>query len=203
MFKDTFNRPGVAGAVLQTPSPIIQSVSQSVNLFLPILSYLIIICKAWELGNWNFERMFTPHNMSHVMYHMSHVMCHVSHVTYHMSCFFCFFQWRVCYQRDLTCLVLILTLKFAIETYTIKILFVFLFLKCSNSDFFITFQKHSKEFEVQLESNNLRKRIRKRRKETCPSKKMILKKNKKKQLEVIWYEEQSGGVWHYSLIFRV
>ena len=102
-----------------------------------------------------------------------------------------------------TCLVLILTLKFAIETYTIKILFVFLFLKCSNSDFFITFQKHSKEFEVQLESNNLRKRIRKGRKETCPRKKMILKKKKKEQLEVKWYEEQRGGVWHYIFIFHV
>ena len=51
--------------------------------------------------------MFTPHK---------HVMCHMSLVTCHMSQFFFFFfsffgqigeayQWRVCYQRALPCLV--------------------------------------------------------------------------------------------------
>ena len=55
------------------------------------------------LLSWNFERMFTPPNMSHVMCHVKcqvtcHVTCHVtcqvtchmSHVTCHMSFFFFF-----------------------------------------------------------------------------------------------------------------
>ena len=35
-FSVIFNRPGVAGAVLQTPSSLINSVRESVSLFLPI-----------------------------------------------------------------------------------------------------------------------------------------------------------------------
>ena len=37
----------------------------------------------------NFERMFTPHNMSHVTCHMSYVICHMSTVMCHMSCVTC------------------------------------------------------------------------------------------------------------------
>ena len=63
-----------------------------------------------ELGNWNFERMFTTHNMSQVMCHVSRVTYHVSRVTCHV--FLCFLQigeaywWRVCYQPGLPRLVL-------------------------------------------------------------------------------------------------
>ena len=46
-----------------------------------------------ELEVFRIERIFTPHNMSHVMCHVSRVMCHVScvtchvpHVTCHMLC---------------------------------------------------------------------------------------------------------------------
>ena len=49
----------------------------------------IINHKPEELGSWNFERMFTPHNMSQVTCCMSRVMCHVSHVTCCMSCVTC------------------------------------------------------------------------------------------------------------------
>ena len=34
--------------------------------------------KPQELGSWYFDRMFTPHCVSHVMYHVSHVTCHIS-----------------------------------------------------------------------------------------------------------------------------
>ena len=54
-------------------------------------------------------------HLLHVMYHVSHVMYHVSHVMCQVSCVTCnmnfFLQcgeasyWRVCYQRDLPCLV--------------------------------------------------------------------------------------------------
>ena len=71
--------------------------------------------------------MFTPHHVSHVRCHMSRVTCHVSGITcqvlsvniylsiyiylYIYLFFFFFFQsdgasrWRVCYERDLPCLV--------------------------------------------------------------------------------------------------
>ena len=71
-----FNRPGVAGAVLQTASSLIHSVGQP---FPPNLQN-IINHKPEELGSWNFERMFTPHNMSHVTCCMSRVTCHMSYV---------------------------------------------------------------------------------------------------------------------------
>ena len=56
----------------------------------------------------------TTCQMSHVTCHMSRVPCLVSHVMRHMSHFFSFFsfrqsgeayQWRVCYQWGLPCLV--------------------------------------------------------------------------------------------------
>jgi hypothetical protein len=76
-----FNRPGVAGAVLQSASLLIHSLSQP---FLPNLQN-IINHKKEKLGSWNFEEMFTSPNMSLVTCHVSCVMCHVSHVTWHMS----------------------------------------------------------------------------------------------------------------------
>ena len=60
------NRPSVARAVLQTPSWLIHWLNRS------------FFCSE-ELGNWNCERMFTPH---HPTCHVSHVKCHISHVTY-------------------------------------------------------------------------------------------------------------------------
>ena len=65
-----------------------------------------------ELGNWNFERMFTTHNMSQVMCHVSRVTYHVSRVTCHVFFVVVFLQigeaywWRVCYQPGLPRLVL-------------------------------------------------------------------------------------------------
>ena len=76
-----FNRPGVAGAVLQSASSLIQSPR---GHFLPNLQN-IINHKPEELGRWNFERMFTPHYMSHVTCRISRVTCHVSHATCNMS----------------------------------------------------------------------------------------------------------------------
>ena len=69
--------------------------------------------KPQPLESWNFERMFTPHSLSHFMFHVSCVLCHVSRVTCHIFFFnfFFFWQsggvswWRVCYQRGLPRLV--------------------------------------------------------------------------------------------------
>ena len=118
--RGVFNRPGVVGAVLESASSLIKSLSQP---FPPNLQD-IINHKPEKLSSWNFERMFTFHNMSHVVCHvsrvtchMSCVMCHISRVTCHMWHVTCdishFFFWqsgevyplRVCYQRGLPRLV--------------------------------------------------------------------------------------------------
>ena len=57
------NRPGVAGAVLKTSLWLIHSLNSP---FPPNLQN-IINQEPKELGSWHFERMFTHHNMSHVM----------------------------------------------------------------------------------------------------------------------------------------
>ena len=69
--------------------------------------------KPLELGSWIFERLFTPHHMSHATCHISHVS--LSDVRCQESCvtFFHFFSWqsgwgslgRVCYQWGLPRLV--------------------------------------------------------------------------------------------------
>ena len=72
--------------------------SQSASQPFPPNLLNILNHKTEELGSWNFERVFTLHNMSHVT-------CH----------FFLFFfgqsgeayWWRVCYQRGLPRLVLV------------------------------------------------------------------------------------------------
>ena len=75
MAKSIFNRPGVAGAVLQTPK------SQTV--------------RAWERKNVDPQQ--------HITCHVSHVTCHVSYVTCNVSEFLFSgqsgeaYQWRVCY----------------------------------------------------------------------------------------------------------
>ena len=86
-----FNRPCVAGAVLQTPS----SLHRFIHSFIHSLSQSSFSSKSSKYqksqtirGSWNFERMFSPYNMSHVPLvtcHMSYVMCHISHVTFFLK----------------------------------------------------------------------------------------------------------------------
>ena len=96
------------GAVLQTASLLINWLTHP---FPPNLSD-IIDPKVLELGSWNYERMFTPHHVSHVTGHGTGVTCQVSRV---IICILSFFRqsggasrWRVCYQRGLPRLVYIL-----------------------------------------------------------------------------------------------
>ena len=37
------------------------------------------------MSSQSFERIFTPHHMSHITCDVSHVTCHMSRDTYHMS----------------------------------------------------------------------------------------------------------------------
>ena len=104
-----FNRPGVAGAVLQTASWLNDKLiiignyqtrcsrSWSTNsLVIHYLSHSVMVCgiippdihniinpRPLELDSWNFERMFTP-------YHVSCVTCHVSRVICQKYFFFTF-----------------------------------------------------------------------------------------------------------------
>ena len=66
------NRPGVATAVRQT------ALSLS-DPFPPNLQNIINL-KLLKLESWNVERMFTPHQVSHVTVHLSCVTCHMSYV---------------------------------------------------------------------------------------------------------------------------
>ena len=110
------NRPGVAGAVLQTPPWLIKWLTYGLwkyvqNNITPILL---------ELESWNLKRRLTPRHVSRFMYHMSRVT-----VTCYLSNFFNkkneekndrknmkkvwkrggASPWRVCYQRSLPHLV--------------------------------------------------------------------------------------------------
>ena len=71
-----FNKPGVAGAVLHTPSLLIQS------WFVEIYSKhsQSQAGRARELEFWE-----NVHPTQRVMCHMSRVTCHLSHITCHMS----------------------------------------------------------------------------------------------------------------------
>ena len=107
-----FNRPCVAGAVLQSPPVLINwfiKWSFSSNIFQPL--QCTVNLKPEELVSWNFERTFIPH-------YGSCVTCHVSPVT---CPFFCLkkiglsggaSRWRVCYQRGLPRLVFVRVLLF-------------------------------------------------------------------------------------------
>ena len=102
-----FNRPGVAGAVLQTASSLIHSVILFLQTFKTSLHP-----KCESLGAEILRECSPPQTC-----HMSLVTCHVSRVTCHMSCVTCHFfssffgqsgeayWWRVCYQRGLPRLV--------------------------------------------------------------------------------------------------
>ena len=106
-----FHRPCVAGAVLQTPLLLINSVTQS-SFSSKSSKYLHSkTVKARELTFW--ENVHLPPcvmcRMSRIMCHVWPVTCHVSYVTISFS--FSFFlqrgeasQLRVCYQRGLPCL---------------------------------------------------------------------------------------------------
>ena len=52
----------------------------------------IIKYKPKELRSWNIEKIFTPHNKSHVICHLLHVTCHVSQVMCHVSHITFFFE---------------------------------------------------------------------------------------------------------------
>ena len=89
-----FNRPGVAGAVLQIASSLIHSFSDPFPPNVVVYTTRLLRLNRCHLchlrgvylhGSWNFERMFTPPNMSHVMWHVSRVTCHMSRVTCHVS----------------------------------------------------------------------------------------------------------------------
>ena len=48
--------------------------------FPPIL-HNIITPILWELESWDFQRIFSPHHVSHVRFQLSHVRCHATGVT--------------------------------------------------------------------------------------------------------------------------
>ena len=78
------NRPGIAGAVLQTALSLIHSVTH------PLIQNIedTFKRKPKKLGTWDFD---TP-----PVCHVTLVICHVSHVTCHMSCV-------MCHMSDVTC----------------------------------------------------------------------------------------------------
>ena len=108
-----FNRPGLAGAVLQTPLSFIHSfINQfSESSFSSRYSnhFPDHTVRANELKFWE-----NIHHMSYVTCHMSHVTRHMSHVLCHVSLLLLFIfvgkscgasWWRVCYQRGLPHLI--------------------------------------------------------------------------------------------------
>ena len=123
-----FNRPGVAGAVIQSPLSLIKWVSNPL-VQISFKHYHSQTWRARELKFWE-----SVHPTICVKCHVSCVMCHVSPVTCHVSAVTCiiFFlvyllifyvpkkifwkknghsggasRWRVCYQRGLPRLVYI------------------------------------------------------------------------------------------------
>ena len=101
-----FNRPSVAGTVLETPPPL---TDYSVIHFLH-KSQAIRARDLRFLHNVHHQSCVTCH-MSIVTCHMSCVNCHISTIMCHLSHVMFFLQigrasrWRVCYQRSLPCLV--------------------------------------------------------------------------------------------------
>ena len=71
------NRPGVAGAVLQTPSSFINSVSSSAFSSRYSTNLHSQAVRARELNFFDNVHLPPPGTC-----HMSHVTCHVSHVTF-------------------------------------------------------------------------------------------------------------------------
>ena len=82
-----FNRPGVAGALLQTPPSLINSVIQwwFVEIYSKWYNSQTIRAKELKFGvNVHLPKCVACH-VSHVTCHVSCVTCHVSHVMCHMS----------------------------------------------------------------------------------------------------------------------
>ena len=83
-----FNRPGVAGAVLQTTSSLIYSDSQWVSQS-AFSSKSSRYHKSQTIRARELKFSENVHPPQHVIYHVSRVKCHVSRVTCHMSCVTC------------------------------------------------------------------------------------------------------------------
>ena len=80
-------RPGVAGAVLQTPlsfMTFIHSLNKRFSDPLVKISSKHRLSQTIRARELKFEKMFTPHNGSHVTCHMSCVTCHMARVTFHV-----------------------------------------------------------------------------------------------------------------------
>ena len=98
-----FNRPGVAGVVLQTPSSMIHSFNVSLP-FPPSFENII---------NHKLKHQKNVCPPQHVPCQKSRVTCHVSHVTRHFLCVICNFfgqfgegyWWRTHYPRGLPHLI--------------------------------------------------------------------------------------------------
>ena len=114
MVEKIVNRPGVAGAVLQTPSSFIHSVSQWSFSSESSKYHKSQTVRARELTfgeNVHPPQHVTCHvsrvtcQVSRITCHVSCVTCHVSHVTCHVSQSGEAYRWRDCYQRGLPRLV--------------------------------------------------------------------------------------------------
>ena len=106
-----FNRPGVAGVVLQTPLSLIHWLSEWAFSSKPSNHHYTQTIRARKLKLWD-----NVHLPPCVICHVSNVLCHVSGVRCHMSGVTCqvsnvkkknldkvvkLVWWRVCYQRGL------------------------------------------------------------------------------------------------------
>ena len=78
------NRPGVAGALLRTPSWTIKSVCQWAFSSKSSKYHKSQTVRARNLKFWG-----NVHPPQYVTWHMSRFMCHMSHVTCCMSCVIC------------------------------------------------------------------------------------------------------------------
>ena len=92
LMRRIFNKPGVAGAVLQSPPWFINWLREGCNKFFweNVHPTLCIMC----------HMSCVPCHMSCVMSHVSHVMCHLSRVTCHLSKYYFFnFHFLFCIFR--------------------------------------------------------------------------------------------------------
>ena len=100
-------RPGVAGAVLQTPPSLVNWVILFGNIF-HTLSFLNrkryisdILIEGSSLTMCHMSCV-TCH-VSHVLCHMSCITCHVSHVMCHIPCVTCYISHVMCHMSCVTC----------------------------------------------------------------------------------------------------
>ena len=64
-----------------------------------------VYTKPWELGSWDYERILTPHQVSHVICHMSYVICQVSWVMCQVSGVGCWVLGVGCWVSGVRCQV--------------------------------------------------------------------------------------------------